>query len=531
VPKSRTGMRYAASISALIFLMPLAVFAANQDAGRTEATRASVEPPEFGGPFKPAPIAPDPGLKMFAESKLIAAASPKKPETLAPAISDLTKAISISPNNSDLYFLRASLQCFAKGPVREILTDIAKSLSLRSSRTDSAYENAQGHYALMAKVKYQSGDYEAALADLNKAIGENLKSADQAFNDGEVKSTEPSRPCYWSVADFKNLERLYPKDARPPLFLGIYYSLYSFYNTNFDYSTILGPYKRAGELDPNSALPPFFTGHLYVLGHLSGLLSMASAKCLDDVVPRTAECIALDELRENGTRALTTALAIDPTLSVAYSERALNFVHLHKYERAVGDYTKAIELAHNQKEQQMLVADKALAEFHSGRLGNALADYNKALANGCAEAPCELYNSRGDIYLKLGDYRHALVDCNLYLRSYLESGPLFLINIDQFRSLYPEFDTVDDLQLTERLRKQFFPQISALDFRKRFLQSDKGMLSFILADAYARRGDILKKLGKTAEANREYDRITRAFADLNDSYFTFRDGRRIRNIG
>jgi len=510
--------------------MPPAVFAANQDTGRTEAPRASVEPPEFGGQFKPAPIAPDPGLKKIADSKLIAAVSPKKPETLAPAISELTEAISKSPNNSDLHFLRASLRCFAKEPVREVLTDISKSLSLRSSITDSAYKNTQGHYALMAKVKYESGDYDGALAALDKAIAEDLQSADQAFNDGEVKPTEPSRPCYWSVADFKNLERLYPKDARPPLYLGIYYSFYSFFHTNFDYSTILGLYKRAAELDPSSALPSFFTGHLYVFGHLSGMWSMASAKCLDDVVPRTAACMALDELRQNGTRALTTALAIDPTLSVAYSERAQNSVHLHRYERAVGDYTKAIELTHNQKERRTLLADKALAEFHSGRSSNALADYNAALANGCDERPCELYNSRGDVYLKLRDYRNALVDCNLYLRSYLESGALFLINIDQFRSLYPEFDSVDDLQLTERLRKQFFPQISSLDFRKKFLQSDKGILSFILADAYARRGDILKKLGKTAEANREYDRITRAFGDLKNSYFTFRDGRRIRNI-
>ncbi len=67
--------KYSARIATLLLVPLLVLFAAN--AGRTETARAS-EPAEFGGPFKPAPSAPDPGLKAFAESKVISAANGRR---------------------------------------------------------------------------------------------------------------------------------------------------------------------------------------------------------------------------------------------------------------------------------------------------------------------------------------------------------------------------------------------------------------------------------------------------------------------
>jgi hypothetical protein len=44
----------------------------------------------------------------------------------------------------------------------------------------------------MANVRRDSRDYDSALADLNKVIAEDLRSADKAFNEGRVKATDLS---------------------------------------------------------------------------------------------------------------------------------------------------------------------------------------------------------------------------------------------------------------------------------------------------------------------------------------------------
>jgi len=61
---------------------------------------------------------------------------------------------------------------------------------------------------------------------------------------------------------------------------------------------------------------------LYTVGRLGGLMSVKNAECLDDVVPRTPQCLALDELHRTGVRSLTRAVALDPRFGPAYELRA-----------------------------------------------------------------------------------------------------------------------------------------------------------------------------------------------------------------
>jgi len=102
-----------------------------------------------------------------------------------------------------------------------------------------------------------------------------------------------------------------------------------------------------------------------------------------------------------------------------------------------------------------------------------VADYNKALESGCPEAICSVYDSRLNAYWKLHDYQHALRDSGLYIHTLIANG-VFLMNIDQFRKMYPEFDRVPDKLLTEKLRGTFYPKMSYEDFANHFLKEKGG---------------------------------------------------------
>ena len=485
-----------------------------------------VEPPELAGESAPVPPRPSPAALQFMQSKAITAADPHNVTTLAPAIREITELIGLEPTNSDFYFLRASLSCYARANSAEILDDISRSISLHQQSTSTAYSTLRDHYALKAKIEFEAGHFENSMRDLDAAIATDYDDAQQVFNDGKVKPTQTAQPCVWTEADFDTLERRFPQDYRPSMYRGLYLTFFYSFDLDSDYSPVLEAYHRAATLNPRTPLPELFIGDLYIIGRLGGMLSRKNAQCLDDVVPRTPSCLALDELHRSGVRSLTQAIALDPNFGPAYAVRAIAFSKLKEYRQAVRDYDKVLELKPTREAERISYNDRGLVKVSLGDYQSAIMDFTQSIAIGCKEN-CGSYDNRADAYLKLHNYPKAIEDISASIKETLLYA-LFLMNIDQFRRVYPEYDSVPDDALCERLRALFFPAMSYADFAKQFLIDAKEFQSTILPDLYLKRGDAYAALKQTQKANKEYDRVSHAFPEQAAFYFVEQNGKRIR---
>src|SRR5262249_35171281 len=106
---------------------------------------------------------------------------------------------------------------------------------------------------------------------------------------------------------------------------------------------------------------------------------------------------------------------------------------------------------------------------------------------------------------------------------------VFLMGIDQFRRIYPEYDSLSDDVVAEKLRLQFFPEFTQASFTKQFLVESKELKTSVLADLYVKRGDAYAGLDDVRKANAEYDRVSRAFPEWAQVSFTEVRGKRVRN--
>jgi tetratricopeptide (TPR) repeat protein len=252
-------------------------------------------------------------------------------------------------------------------------------------------------------------------------------------------------------------------------------------------------------------------------------MSQSNAACINDAVPRTKPCLELDEIHRTGVRFLTKAIAADQKFEPAYALRAEAHLKLHENRQAIRDYTEALELAPKEK----LYGDRASAESELKEYQAAILDYTNRIAQGCEDGLCGAYEYRANVYLKLRDYPHAISDLGHAIRNTL-AGTIFLLNIDQFRRIYPEYDGIADDELCEKLRARFYPQMSYADYSKQFLVDAKEWDDFILPELFLKRGDAYADMGDIPSANREYDRVVRGFPKWADSGFVTRNGKRVR---
>jgi tetratricopeptide (TPR) repeat protein len=408
----------------------------------------------------------------------------------------------------------------------EILDDISRSMSLHGQSASSAYPTLRDHYALKAKIEFESGHFEDSMRDLDAAIRENYEDAKDVFNDGNTKPTTTAQPCVWTQADLETLERRFPQDSRPPLYRGLYLTFFYSFDLDSDYSPVFDAFHRAATLNPSSALPEFYIGELYSIGRLGGLMSTKNAECLDWVVPRTPQCLALDEVHRSAVRSLTRAIALDPKFGPAYALRAIAFTKLKEYRQAVRDYDKVLELTPEPEAARIAYNDRGLAKVSLGEYQSAVQDFTKSVAIGCKES-CGSYENRADAYIQLHDYPKAIEDVSAAIKQNLSSA-VFLMNIDQFRRIYPEFDAVPDDVLCEKLRALFFPAMRYADFAKQFLIEAKDFKSTVLPDLYLKRGDAYAAMKQTRKANTEYDRVSHGFPESAAYSFVEVNGKRIR---
>jgi len=256
--KSRVGRQVCSLSLLLVALAATGSMAAQQvRSGVPPRQTGIIEPLELIGPGKQMAPPPTAAQRQFAESKALQSLNPKDASTLAPALRELTMLIQQEPNNSDAHLLRAEVLCESRADTKSILNEIIMSLSTRISSKSSAYDTLKGHYALMAKVEFDSGQSQNAMNDLETAIRQNYEDAEQVFNDGNVKPTTVTQPCVWTQPDLESLAQKFPTDYRPHLYRGLYLSYFGLYS-DVDYQPILKEFDRAATLNPASPLPHYF---------------------------------------------------------------------------------------------------------------------------------------------------------------------------------------------------------------------------------------------------------------------------------
>ena len=484
------------------------------------------EPPELADAPGPVPTPPSPASLQFVQSKAISAANPHDVKTLEPAIRELSGLIRLEPTNSDFYLVRAMLSCYIRANLTEILDDISRSISLHQQSTSTAYPTLREHYTLKGKVEFESGHLEDSMHDLDVAISEGYENAKDIFNDGNTAPTTAAQPCVWTLSDLDALERQFPQDYRPPLYRGLYLTFFYGFDLNSDYTTVLDAFHRSATLNPASPLPEFFIGELYSVGRLGGLMSLKNAECLDDVVPRTPQCLALDEVHRTAVRSLTRSIALDLRFAPAYALRAIAFSKLKEYRQAIRDYDKVLELTPDRETARIAYNDRGLAKVSLRDYQSGVLDFTQSIKLGCKDS-CGTYENRAEAYIRLRIYPKAIEDISASIKQTL-SNAVFLMNIDQFRRIYPEYDSVPDDVLCEKLRMLFFPAMKYPDFAKQFLIEAKDFKSTVLPDLYVKRGDAYAALNQAQKANKEYDRVSHAFPEWAAVSFVEENGKRTR---
>jgi tetratricopeptide (TPR) repeat protein len=255
------------------------------------------------------------------------------------------------------------------------------------------------------------------------------------------------------------------------------------------------------------------------------MMSRIGAECIDDITPRTKPCLELDELHRTGLRWLTKAIALDPNFAPAYAMRAEGLYRMKQHRQAVRDYDKALELRPTGDRRRNLYNDRGLAKLELKDYQGAIADFTSAIALGGDEL---CYENRAVTYVKMHEYSKAIADYTMEIKLRL-SNDVILMNIDQFRRVYPEYDAVADDAVAENLRVLFFPAMARDVFAKHFLIEATELKSFLLPELYLARGDAHVKLGDFKKANSDYDRVSHGFPDWAKTAFTEVDGKRVRN--
>ena len=212
------------------------------------------EPPELTGePKKFTP--PSEALKQFAE---VLPKDDKNIEQVKTGRDKLTKLLQENPDYSDGYFMRAMFnRCMLNSNnIEDVLQDINTAISTHSSqKLPGPYETLADHYSLRAKIEYDTGHYQNALDDLEKAVRQKTDDADRVFGSGGTTPDAVSpNSCVWSLSDLDRLVRDFPKDYRAVLFRGLYYRFFVRFDAKKYFTAAIDNIRNAIALNPQAAL-------------------------------------------------------------------------------------------------------------------------------------------------------------------------------------------------------------------------------------------------------------------------------------
>jgi tetratricopeptide (TPR) repeat protein len=427
-----------------------------------------------------------------------------KPATLLPA---LNRILDLYPDFSDGYIMRAFALCDPGNDRTAITADLDRALkSIASSRTGK--ESALSLLSTRAKMKYADGDFSAAMNDLENAIRADFEKATEFTNSGGVKPEKTASICVWTEPDMDELVRRFPADYRSHLFRGLYFSKFAPLDDE-SLSPAIESLGKAAQLNPKSALPQLFKatllGNFLVFNKRLNKLGWSDA--------------ARDKLNAELASEYTKALALDPTLVSALLSRATAQLNLKKFKLAIDDYDRVLSI---DPQNWIAFHDRGLAKMGLGNAYEAISDFSATIKlTHRGQEQSHYYKSRAEAYEKTRQWDLAISDLTTAISLEIGSATL-LMNVRQFRAIYPEYKVASNDTIAQKLNQTFFPNLSYEGFSKNFLNG-KDFSSTVIPELYLERSDTYLKKGNWHGASIDFRRAINGFPGYADAVDRWRE--------
>jgi len=265
------------------------------------------------------------------------------------------------------------------------------------------------------------------------------------------------------------------------MFRGLYFSFFvNFSSEDWIITRAIENFNKAVQLNPKSALPQLFKAEL--LGHHFVFYKRLNQRGWADAERDKLDAELVDEYSK--------ALALDPNLLPALKGRALAFSHLKQFQKAIADYDRILSL---DRQNWISYHDRGLAKMQLGRDYDAISDFNAAIELKPRERQHTSYESRADAYVKTRQWDLAIRDLTTAISLQIGSSVL-LMNVSQFRAIYPEYKAASNETIAQKLHQTFYPNLTYEGFSEKFL-TQPAMGSTVIPDLYLRRSDAyLKKV-------------------------------------
>jgi tetratricopeptide (TPR) repeat protein len=452
-------------------------------------------------------VEPFPAIELTAPERELADAMKNFSKVDLPELLPaLNRILAKYPDFADGYVFRLGAFC-ERNERHAAMSDINNALKfMSSSRSIAAREAPAGLLSMRAKLAYADGDYITAMNDLESAVRADLRKATAFANSKAVKPEKIASVCVWTEPDMEALVQRFPTDYRSYLFRGLYYNFYtSFSDGGALRDRALGDFRRAAQIDASSALPHYFNAQA-IGWSLSKQMSMS-----DDQLTALYRA-QMDELNK--------ALARDPDLRPALSDRAGSYFSLRQFPAAIADYNRVIALDPN---DAAIYNDRGLAKMQLGQIHDAISDFAKAIEKKPRKSmeSSTSYENRADAYMKTRQWDPAISDLTTAM-SLKVGRAVLLMNIDQFRAIYPEYKSASNEDIARKLHQTFYPNLKFEGFAKDFF-TQRGLISFLIAELYLKRADAYLKKGNWHRASIEFQRVINGFTDYVDAVDRWRE--------
>jgi len=415
----------------------------------------------------------------------------------------LDKLIKDNPDYADGYSIRAFANACIFTPPD---TFRAKSdLQAAMSRGGGRFLERRDQLALLGKIALANGEYKTALDDLEQAMNVDLDNVPPIFSIEGIVPERTSKFCTWNLTDLDLLASTFPKDWRPVALRGLYYEFFITFKEEY-FPNVEAEFQKASLIAPRSPVPE------YLLGELHTKASFWTKKAW-------ASDAARDEATKASIAPYTKAIQLDPKFAPAYLARAEAYFQLKQSASAVRDFDEVLAL---DPDNFTAYADRGLAKMDLGRDHAAISDYGEAirLKKDDDLSVANVLENRGDAYAKVGDFRSAIEDYSGVIERRLETQ-VTLLSLNQFRKLYPEYNSVPDETLLLKLNALFAPNYDHTQFVKQLTQQNGKWPVGLLNDLYEKRGDAYLRIGDFRRGVLDFQRIFQGipnFAEITDRW-------------